>query len=128
MKAVNFNTVDWAVIGGKSVDRIYAGSTLVWKYLDGGVEAPTNVLALLSDGDVGINWDVPSTNQGVTIAQYFVTYSLDGGNDIFLSYAPTNSLVYPLGGYPSGTYRFGVRALTNEGTGAAGYSNTVTKT
>lgn len=120
--------VDWAEIGGKSVNRVYAGSTLVWKHLGGSVEAPTNVAALLSGGDVGINWDVPSTHHGVTILEYFVTYSLDGGNDIFLTKAPTNSLVYPFGAYPSGTYRFGVRAITNAGTGAAGYSNTVTKT
>jgi len=129
--AVDFNYVRQAIIGGKSVDKVYAGDTLVWEYLDGGVKAPSNVMARYEANEsytVLMSWDVPSTNHGVTIANYFITYIRDGRNPVFLSYAPSNSLEFTLNQYfPTGKYRFGVRALTNIGTGPVGYSNTIWK-
>jgi len=129
--AVDFNYVRQAIIGGKSVDKVYAGDTLVWEFMDGGVQAPRNISAQFDPPgtySVWIVWDPPPTNHGITIAKYFLSYSRDGSREVFLSYAPSNSLEFTLNQYfPPATYRFGVRALTNIGTGPVGYSNTLVK-
>jgi len=129
--AVDFNTVKYAIFGTNSPSKIYAGNVLVWDIDAGGMNPPQNISATFDPPgtySVWIVWDAPSVDQGVTIEKYFLEYMKDDSTPEFLGYAPSNSFEFTLDQqFPSGTYWFGVRAITNLGTGPVGYSNALVK-
>ena len=129
MAAIDFNSVIHAVIDGQSVEKVYAGDVLVWKFWEGGVTAPKNVTAIYETLESGIeyqriDWDSSDARTGLKIQEYRVSCSVNGGKPYFIgSYNGGNPAYQSTVYLQSGTYTYGIRAFTELGGGPIAYSN-----